>query len=139
MPTIQLVLDRETSARLAFLAELKRKRKVDIAIDLLKGAVFQQYNEMVDTKAMLKMPPQTPSARRGTRGQPILYNGSDPRLQNGKIYTSFAEVLRVVRQDLEPLLYNAKRHTGDKAENILKHYEPGVYKDLSRISNNDKK
>ncbi len=137
MPTIQLVLDRETSARLAFLAERMGKRKVNVAIDLLKRAVFQQYNDLANGGAMTQTPVQSPPATPKSRSQAVLYTGSDSRLQSGKIYTSFAEVLRIVRPELAKLwpdgkLYNAKTHGGDKAENILKRYEPSVYKDLVR-------
>ena len=82
------------------------------------------------------MSPQIPLGRRGTRDK-VLYTGSESRLQSGKIYKSFAEVLRKVRPDLSKLwpdgkLYNAKTHGGDKAENILKRYEPNIYKELVR-------
>ncbi len=60
------------------------------------------------------------------------YTGNDPRLESGKLYQSYAQVLRKVRPDLENLLYNAKAHRGDKAENILKKYEPNIYKGLIR-------
>ncbi len=141
MPTIQLVLDRETSARLAFLAEQMGKRKVDVAVDLLKRAVYQQYNDLGNGGATLQALVQNPPAPPRPRSQAVLYTGSDSRLQSGKIYASFAEVLRIVRPDLAKLwpdgkLYNAKTHGGDKAENILKHYEPSVYKGLFRTSNN---
>ena len=144
MPTIQLVLDRETSARLAFLAEWMSKRKVDVAIDLLEQAVFQQYNDLANSG----VPPQTPIqnlvAPPTTRGQAVLYAGSDPRLQSGKTYMSFAEVLRIVRPDLakhwpDGKLFSNKTHGGDKAENILRQDVPDIYKDLSRISSNKRK
>ena len=147
MVTIQLPLDPETSARLAFLAELWEQRKVEVALTLLRDSVSQKFNEhynkKVNTKTTLRMSPQTPLGRRGTRSQ-ILYTGSDSRLQSGKIYKSFADVLRIVRPDLAKLwpdgkLYSAKAGGGDKAENILKRYEPSIYKDLSRISNNRRK
>ena len=141
MTTIQLVLDRETSARLAFLAEQMGKRKGDVAIDLLKRVVYQQYNDLENGGATLQAPVQHPPAPPRPRSQAVLYTGSDSRLENGKIYKSFADVLRIVRPDLAKLypdgkLYNRKTHGGDKAENILKHYETIVYKGLSRTSNN---
>ena len=147
MVTIQLPLDPETSAQLAFLAELWEQRKVEVALYLLKDSVFQKfneyYNEKTNTKTTLKMPLQTLLGRRGTRDQ-VIYTGSDPRLQSGETYKSFADVLRIVRPDLAKLypdgkLYNAKTHGGDKAENILRRYVPDIYKDLSRISSNRRK
>ena len=143
MVTIQLPLDSETSAQLAFLAELQGQRKVDVALYLLKDSVFQKfneyYNEKTNTTTILKMPLRTTIGRQGMRDQ-VLYTGSDSRLKNGEIYKSFAEVLRIVRPDLAKLwpdgkLYNAKTHGGDKAENILKRYELGIYEGLSRKSN----
>ena len=148
MVTIQLPLDPETSAQLAFLAELREQRKVEVALDLLKDSVSQKfnehYNEMADTKTTLQALLKTPPGRRGTRGQPVLYTGSDPRLQSGETYTSYAEVLRIARPDLakqwpEGKLYRAKTHGGDKAENILRQDVPDIYKDLSRIDSNRRK
>lgn len=135
MPTIQLVLDRKTSAILAYLAELWGKRKVDVAVDLLEKAVFQHYNGGGGAEPQPPAPPKPKS-------QPVSYNGTDSRLQSGKVYTSFADVLRKVRPDLAKLfpdgkLYNAKTHGGDKAENILKRYEPNIYKHLSRVGPTD--
>ena len=50
MVTIQLPLDPETSAQLAFLAELWEQRKVEIALDLLKDSVSQKFKEHYDRK-----------------------------------------------------------------------------------------
>ena len=141
MVTIQLPLDPETSARLAFLAEHRGERKADVAVDLLKKAVYKAFNDLFNGGATLQAPLQHPPAPPRPRSQAVLYTGSDSRLQSGEIYASFAEVLRKVRPDLakswpDGKLYNAKTHGGDKAENILKHYEPSVYKGLSRTSKN---
>jgi len=147
MVTIQLLLDPETSARLAFLAEMWEQRKVEVALDLLKDSVSRKFNEHCNKKATSQTTPQTPLqtrlGRRGTRDQ-VIYTGSDTRLQSGEAYKSFAEVLRIVRPDLakhwpEGKLYSAKTHGGDKAENILRQYVLDIYKDLSRISNNRRK
>ncbi len=144
MVTIQLPLDSETSAQLAFLAELQEQRKVEVALDLLKDSVARKFNEHYNKRASIQMTPQPPLqtllGRRGTRDQ-VIYTGSDPRLESGKTYKSFAEVLRIVRADLAKLwpdgkLYSAKNQGGDKAENILRRYVPDIYKDLSRISSN---
>lgn len=141
MPTIQLVLDPTTYAELAYLAGVMQRRKADVALDLLKEAVSQKHNEYLNkpanTKVMLSTPVQHPTIRRGRSGQAVLYKGSDPRLQNGKTYKNYAEVLRIVQPDLarlhpDGLLYNRETRHGDKAENILKHNEPSVYKNLVR-------
>lgn len=143
MVTIQLPLDSETSAQLAYLAELWEQRKVEVALYLLKDSVFQKFNEYRSEKTnpqtTLRMPLRTTLGRRGTRDR-VLYTGSDSRLENGKIYKNFADVLRIVRPDLakhypDGKLYNKKAHGGDKAENILKRYEWSIYKGLSRINN----
>ncbi len=144
MVTIQLPLDPETSAQLAFLAELREQRKVEVALDLLKDSVSRKFsehsNKQTNTQTTLQSSLKTSLGRRGTRDQ-VMYTGSDSRLQSGKTYKSFAEVLRIVRADLAKLwpdgkLYSAKTHGGDKAENILRRYVPDIYKDLFRISSN---
>ncbi len=139
MPTIQLLLDSETSARLAFLAERMGKRKAEVAIDLLKKEVFQQYKDLANSNQPSQAPVQSQPRSPKPRGQTVLYTGQDTRgLQYGKSYGSFAEVLRIVRPDLAKLwpeggLYNSKTHGGDKAENILKRWEPSIYMELVRV------
>ncbi len=132
MPTIQLPLGPDDYGKLSYLAGRTGKRKVDVAVYLLRKAVSQEFdNEVASQKSTPKPPPV--SAGRGVK-----YNGSDPRLKAGGIYKNYAEVLRIVRPDLAKLwpegkLYNPKAHGGDNAESILQRYEPGIHKDLSRV------
>lgn len=135
MATIQVNLDPETSAKLAFVAALMNTRKADLAADCVREGVSRRFQAMGSSSS--GTPPvgvQPRRARRGTRGQRVLYVGTHPNLQNGRVYGSFAEVLRFLDlPDLVGLLYDAKTHKGDKAENILKRHAPGVYEDLRRV------
>jgi hypothetical protein len=134
MTTMPITIELETIAQLAFLAKLKKKPETEVLKNLVEAEFIQECNKMSKSNTtVLQTPLQTGHVRPGKRGQSIRYTGSDSRLKNGGIYKSFAEVLRVVRPDLEGLLYNAKKHSGDKAENILKHYEPESYRNLSRL------
>lgn len=139
MPTIQLILDRETSAKLAFLAERTGRRKVDVAIDLLTKVVSQEYKDVASVNLPQQVPVQRPVSSPRPRRQPILYNGPDLKgLQMNETYSSYAEILRIIRPDLAKLwpegkLYCAKNHGGDKAENIIKRYEGFIYENLIRI------
>jgi hypothetical protein len=143
MATIQIVIDPSTDAELAYLAGLAQKRKADIARDLLTEAISHKFEQSrqegkpIFSGTTGQTQSQAPSVFPGRRGHQVLYTGSDPRLQSGQTYSSYAEILRMVRPDLAKLwpdgkLYNAKAHGGDNAESILERNEPGIYKDLVR-------
>jgi hypothetical protein len=131
MPTVQVILDKDTDAKLNYVANLSGKRKSEMAKDLIREGVLQKFKEMLNHPPQISQEPLVSSTiKAGRGGHKVTYIGDDPRLQNGKTYNSYVEVARIVIPDKLGLLWNRKKGTGDNAKNLLKRYAPDIYKDL---------
>ena len=94
----QTLLNRIGGGRRTSFTELGKEKVTEI----FRLAVQQDTNRAI---------PQLTRARGpGRRGQPVRYNGRDPRLEHGKTYDSFAHVVRSSgRPDLERRLYDGRQ------------------------------
>ena len=135
MPELQMTISSEVWGHLSILASIDEKSPEALAQVILEYTVEEEYSKLQSIRASTTKTIGTigTSPRKGRRGQPVVYGGHDPRLQHGEQYPSFAGVLRRVRPDLTNLLYDARRHSGDKAETILKRYELEIYTHLKRV------
>jgi len=138
MTTIRLTVNRKTKAQLEYLATIAGTRTAELAEDYLNRKASEEFESTLRNGTGPEVAERVIKAEQGRHGQPVLYGGKDPRLDSGAVYKSYAQVLRLVRPDLERLLYNPKRHSGDNAGNILKRYEPVIYRDLSAFGQTEK-
>ena len=138
MTTMRITINRKTKAQLEYIATIAGKRTAELAEDYLKRKASEEFESTLRNGTGPEVAERVIKAKQGRRGQPVLYGGKDPRLDSGAVYKSYAQVLRLVRPDLEQLLYNPKRHRGDNAKNILKHYEPVIFQDLRPFGPSDK-
>ena len=133
MAIVQVTLDDNTDAELAYLAKKLGRPRGEILNDLIRTTVSQKFNEMINQLSPpLQTPkePRVPLIKRGRGGHPVIYVGDDPKLQKGKTYNSYVEVARIVIPDKLGLLWNRKKGTGDNAKNLLKRHALSIYKDL---------
>ena len=134
MPTVQLTLDLHTSAKASYLAELSGKRRTELLEKYLQEKVDEEYKKTSKNTTQSPVPQPARKRSRGRRGQPLRYDGHDPRLEHGKTYDSYAHVVRSLRQpDLQGRLYDPKTHKGDNGESILERYEPEIHRHLVRV------
>jgi len=131
MPTVQVILDKDTDAKLNYVSNLSGKRKSEMAKDLIREGVLQKFKEMVNHPPQISQETLASSTiKAGRGGHKVTYVGDGQRLQKGKTYKSYAEVARIVIPDKQGLLYDRKKGTGDNAKNLLKRYAPDIFKDL---------
>ena len=134
MPTFQITVDDRTSAELAYLAKQNRRREEDLFAELGKQKVSEIFKLAVQRDTNRSVLQLTRVRGPGRRGQPIRYDGHDPRLEHGKTYDSFAHVVRSLgRPELESRLYDPKTRKGDNGESILERYEPEIHQHLVRL------
>ena len=134
MPKFQITIDDRTSAELAYLAKQNRRREEDLFAELGKEKVSEIFRLAVQQDTNGAVPQLTRARGPGRRGQPVRYDGRDPRLEHGKTYDSYAHVLRSLgRPDLERRLYDPKTRKGDNGESILERYEPEIHRQLVRV------
>ena len=135
MPTVQFELDRHTSAQLSYLAELSGRGRMELLSSYVAKTVSYEYEKMNRSPNSAPVDEGRNGRRRqGRNGQRVRYDGNDARLETGRIYLNYAQVLRIVRPDLEGLLWNPKARTGTTAPHLLKRHEPGIYSNLTRVS-----
>ena len=131
MPTVQVILDKDTDAKLNYVANLLGERKSDVAKDLIRAGVLQKFNEMINNPTQIAQESLVSSTiKAGRGGHKVTYVGDDPKLQKGNTYNSYVEVARIVIPDKLGLLWNRKKGTGDNAKNLLKRYASDIYEDL---------
>ena len=134
MSIVQFEIDAPTSAELAYLAEIQGKGKMELLEELASREVSRQFAEIRKVgKLPARIESPTRPRRQGSNGQRVMYEGNDPRLEAGKVYLNYAQVLRIVRHELANRLYVRKTGKGTTAPHLLKRYEPEVYTALKRV------